>query len=182
MASIVTMKNAVYKVFQGMSGKSLSVDFETIGKNKDDGEVYSVPGVYSKSVDGTKGVSINVNGNNIIIATHDYSLDKDVEKGELLLYCIDENGAVLSSALLNKSGEFVINDGTDYGVAYEDLKTAFDQLKDDFDNHLHTTTGTPGVSAIPGLISKPSTGVTPFVPVTSTADMSGAKVEKLRLP
>jgi len=110
VASLAIIKNAIYKAFQGMTGKSLNVDLET--KYSDDAELYGQSGVYHKPVDGTMGVKIDVNGNNIVIATHNYSLDKDVEAGETLLYCIDDTGAVLSSCLLNESGEFVVNDGT----------------------------------------------------------------------
>lgn len=76
------------------------------------------------------------------------------------------------------AAETVIQAGADYAVQYTALKSAFDQFKSDFDNfvtityntHMHPTAavGAPSVPTVTGL--------------TSTADMSGAKVSDVRLP
>jgi hypothetical protein len=58
----------------------------------------------------------------------------------------------------------------DYAVAYKDMKEAYDQLRDDFNAHVHDYNAGP----------TPATTPTPKTP--STADMSAAKVESVRLP
>ena len=102
-------------------------------------------------------------------------LTPTVNAGEKEFYSTDDPVTTKKAKIKLTSGEeIVLNDGTDYAVAYEDLKSAFDQLKSDFNSHIHTTTATIGVGPAVGVISPPT--------ASSTADMSGAKVEKVRLP
>jgi len=174
MALLSTLYNALSTVISGAPGKSIQVDVETAGMNQDDAELYHLPGLYSVPAEGIKGVMLDVGDNNIIIATHDYRLNKTLDKGETLLYSIDANGVIKASVLLNKTGEFVINDGTDYGVKFNELQTAFNQLKSDFDNfkalHKHggVLAGT-GTTTVSDMIDP------------STADITPAKVEKVRI-
>lgn len=76
----------------------------------------------------------------------------------------------------NKSKELVIFEGSDFAVKFNELKTAFDQLKSDHNSFLlHVHGGvTPGP---PTSVSGPP--APPAIP--STADMSSAKVDKVRL-
>jgi phage baseplate assembly protein V len=80
--------------------------------------------------------------------------------------------------LLKANGETVFNDGTDYAVAFNDLKTAFDTLVSNFNSHIHAITVAGAVPAAP---PTPVTG-TSAVPTASTASIDGAKVAKVRLP
>ncbi len=82
----------------------------------------------------------------------------------------------------NSSGEVEVNGKIDYAVRYNELKTAFDQFKSDYDNHimkvynLHTHIYAPG----PG---QPTQTPPPApIDVPSTADMSPSKVDTVRLP
>jgi hypothetical protein len=180
VGQIATIKNAIYKLFADAPGKSLNVDLDD--GYTDTAEMYHLPGVYSKPHDDDIGVVLEVNGLKIVIASHNYKLDKDVDKGNVIIYSIDSSGAVKGSVLFNQAGEAVFHDGTDYAVAYNDLKSAFDTLKSEHDNivtafnaHVHPTAavGAPSPpTAVPGSI--------PALP--STADMSGAKVTTVRLP
>lgn len=77
-----------------------------------------------------------------------------------------------------------INGTADFAVAYTDLKSAFDQLAGDFDNlvtaynaHIHITTATVAATPTPGVIAPTTSSGTP-----TTADMSGAKVDTVKLP
>lgn len=73
-----------------------------------------------------------------------------------------------------------VNGNADFAVAYNDLKAAFDQLKSDFDNFVNLKYN---LHVHPGVVAGPaSTGVTPLVGASSTADMSGAKVDTVKLP
>lgn len=176
---LVKIKNPQYKNSQGVEGKSLNVDLETKGQNADDGELYHLPGVYSKPHEDESGVVAQVGNDNIVIATHNYKLDKDVDKGNILLYSIDNTGTVKGSCLLNQNGEFIVNDGSRSAVAFAELKAGFDQLKTDLNNlitaynaHVHS-----GVTTGPG-----SSGPTPSQGVSSTADIDSSEVDEVLLP
>lgn len=79
---------------------------------------------------------------------------------------------------------FKIDDqeGGDYAVRYNELKTAFDKLKEDFNNlvtvfNSHTQPVSVNITTGIGTASAP---VTPGQ--SSTADMSNAKIEKMEVP
>jgi len=74
---------------------------------------------------------------------------------------------------LTPGGDIELNGDGDFVTAFNDMKTAFDQLVSDFDAHIHTTTATVGVGA-PGVISVPT--------IPSTADMTAAKVASVKVP
>lgn len=77
------------------------------------------------------------------------------------------------------AAETVLQAGTDWAVQYTALKSAFDTLKTDFNNLVTwcTTHVHPGV-----LAGAASTAVSPVPPVSSSADMSGSKVDDVRIP
>lgn len=122
MAALATLKNAVYRLFQGSPGKSLNVDLQTEGNSVDDGEHYHLPGFFSRPQDGLTGVVIDVKGLNIIIATHDYKLDISIDKGECLIFSYDADGNILSSVKCDKNGKVVVKNNT------ENLKTLINDL------------------------------------------------------
>jgi hypothetical protein len=73
---------------------------------------------------------------------------------------------------------------SDFAVAFNNMKQAFDDLKQHLNDHIttynahiHLTTATIGASSTPGVISPTTSTGTP-----STADMSDAKVEKVKVP
>lgn len=83
--------------------------------------------------------------------------------------------------LENDAGSFLnLTDGTiaelmgnaDFAVRYSELETAFNQLKSDFDNHTHL---------VPGVTSG-SFSATATAPTNSTADISGAKIDEIKVP
>lgn len=84
-----------------------------------------------------------------------------------------ENGGIFHSSgskiLFRKNGDVVINDDTDFAVAFNDLKAGFDQLKSDFNAfllHVHGAAGTPPVP--------------PALP--STASVDAAKIDAIKVP
>jgi len=175
MALLSTLYNAVSSIISLAPGKSVQVDLQTAGDTSDDAELYHVPGLYSVPIDGVHGVCLDVADNNIIIATHDYRFNKTLDKGEAILYSMDANGVIKASCLVNKSGEFVINNGTDYGVKFNELQTAFNQLKSDLNTFIGVYNGHTQVV----------TGATAAAPVAqgvvSAADITPAKVLKVRI-
>lgn len=85
-----------------------------------------------------------------------------------------ENGKLVLNANLVELAEA---GATDFAVAFTDMKAAFDQLKADLNSFINT---------IFNLHTHPAPGGATGVPATlgtsSTADMSGAKVDKVKVP
>jgi hypothetical protein len=74
-----------------------------------------------------------------------------------------------TNLVLKPDGTIEINGNSDFAVRYSELKSAFDELKNDFNTHTHG-----GVS---------SGTATTFIPTPiSSADMSKAKVSKVKIP
>jgi hypothetical protein len=104
------------------------------------------------------------------------------QTGETRIFATDVNGVEQTRVWLHSDGTIELGgtgaagSNTNHAVQYEALKTAFDQLKTDFNNHIalytaHVHTG--------GTIFG-STGVTTPSGTASSADMSGAKLTKIK--
>lgn len=91
----------------------------------------------------------------------------DIAKGEREIYG-SENGIRTSNAIFRKNGDVELNGNDDFAVRFSKLKNAFDQLKDDYNEHTHT-----GVTA-----GKDPTAITT---IPSTADISDAKIENIKV-
>jgi hypothetical protein len=108
-------------------------------------------------------------------------LNKDAiaEVGGHRIYSTNENGVEQSIIYLRANGDAEINGTEDNMVRYTKLKEAFDELKGDFNSlvtafntHLHPT-------AAAGPPSPPTPGA--GIPAqTSTADISGAKIDNVK--
>ncbi len=83
--------------------------------------------------------------------------------GEKRIYSTDANGKVQFYIWLHADGTCEFNGKDNHLTQFEALQTAFNELKSDFNNHVHTSNGSP-----------------PTVP--STADMSGAKLNNHLCP
>jgi hypothetical protein len=78
---------------------------------------------------------------------------------------------------LTPAGDIFLNGNTDNAVAYTDLKTAFDNLKSELNAFITKyNTATYTISGV-GTTGKTSAPATP-----ATADMTGAKVNNVKLP
>ena len=89
--------------------------------------------------------------------------------GDLRLYVRDGNGAVKGELHLTNDGQKPDWQATAGAlIARADrVEAALDKLAEDFNGHLHATTGTAGTSPTPGTISPPSTN-TAVAPGTET--------------
>lgn len=170
MATLKKLNNARIETILGAPGKSMKVDTDGHGEN--DAELYHTPGVFSKPHDNVQGIEVDVNGLSIIIATHNYKLNKSLDKGESIFYSIDADGNILSSALVNDAGEFVINDGTRSAAAFDKLKEGFDKLKSDFNDLVTAYNAHTGHDA----------GPVPPAASFSTADIDDSEVTEVLLP
>lgn len=114
-----------------------------------------------------------------------YGKDKKItvynDKSTLL---VDTNGDTSienenSSLKILNDGNIEINGNADYVTAFNDMKSAFDQLKSDLNNFITVTFNThTHICAAPGVAS-----ATPIpIGTSSSADMSGAKVSNVKVP
>lgn len=125
--------------------------------------------VYINVSDGKATLTIDTDGNVTLVANGD--ITAETTGGDALIKAA--KGKVTTS-----SGETVIQDGADWAVQYTALKSAFDTLKNDFNNfinitynlHMHPTAAI-GAPSVPTVIGTPT-----------AADMTGAKVTDVRLP
>lgn len=133
----------------------------------------------------------------LAIAINDLvDIDENLSPGEKKIYAVDSGNNVVAwiylkgdgsirldngsgSLELTASGNVVNNDGSDWVTQFTAMKSAFDTLKSDlntfittYNTHVHSGVMTGGGSSGP----TPSTGT------SSTADMSGAKVETVLVP
>jgi hypothetical protein len=162
VAKIAILKNARLEQFQGAPGKSKLVDIEHHGT--DDAELYQVSGVYGKPQDAINGLVIDCGSNSIVVATHDYNFDEDIEKGETLIYSYDADGSLVGKILINASGEIVINDGTKSAVSHAELDTALQLMVTAFNTALASKLNGSGTAG------------------TVTLDISASEVSEVKLP
>lgn len=87
--------------------------------------------------------------------------------GEIRLYSTDQDGNIKSFVWLKNDGTMNLNGSAKHLARFEELETAFNQLKSDFNGHTHA-----GVT--------PGGGTTATPLPQSAADISGAKAETIK--
>lgn len=114
---------------------------------------------------GGEAVVLYVQGNRedgiVITADHGEYRIKDLQSGETVMY--SQHGQTLKQL---ENGDTVFNDGTDYAVAFNDLKAGFDAL---------VTYVNALVLPVAGSVAGP-----PAVP--STASIDAAKIDEIKVP
>jgi hypothetical protein len=123
----------------------------------------------------------------LLMVAYDDQVERQAKAGEERVYSYDKDGNVLASVYCNAQEETVINAGEDWAIQFTEMKKAFDQLKADHDNlaslynaHIHITTATVGLAPPVGTIGVIAPTLSTSTP--STADMTPAKLEKVRVP
>lgn len=106
----------------------------------------------------------------VAVATSD-GLAPESDPGEIEIYSTDNPVTAKQARIyLNKDGEIILNQGSDFAVRFSALETAFNQFKSDYDAHTHPYVDTP--------VGPSTTSAT----TPSTADISGAKIEEILVP
>jgi phage gp45-like len=99
----------------------------------------------------------------IAIASNDkINFNSNLSEGEKEIY---SSAAGIKEAIITllNTGNIEINGNSDFAVAFNDLKAGFDQLKSDFNTHVHASNGVPPT-------------------ILSTASIDGSKVSNVLLP
>lgn len=102
--------------------------------------------------------------------------DQLAEAGGTRIYSTDSDGAVQFAIYLRADGTCEVGGDTDNMVRYSELETAFNTLRDDFNNFVNLTYN---------LHQHPTAGVGAPSPPTvtgqqSNADISGAKIDEVK--
>jgi hypothetical protein len=134
-------------------------------------EYVSLPGQDENPINGSRVYIIEVGSSYKIGIAVDDGIAPGMATGEKRVYSLNDAGAIQAFINLLKTGIIEVNGNADFAVRFTDLETAFNQLKSDFNTHTHAYT--PG--------SQPPSATAVPVPQT-TADMSGAKVDEVKLP
>ena len=136
-------------------------DIQTVEYMRDIGD-QTIP------VNGTRVLIIGIGKTWKIAIRSDDGIPPTMSVGEKKIYSVANNDV---SAFVNfrNDGTVEINGSANYAVRYQALQDAFDQLKTDFDAHVHS-----GVTTGPGLSGTPTTSI--------TTDISDARVDEVKLP
>lgn len=132
-------------------------------------EVYAAHGIVSRPSKATRGVVLQIGNLSITIAAYTYGVEPPSNDGACKVYSTDADGVEAGSHLIDDDGTHVFNNGEDFAVRFSALESAFNSLKASYNAHVH-----PGVTTGLG-----STGATL---TQSTADISLAKVEEIKIP
>jgi len=124
-----------YKKLSGAPGKSLNVSVSGIGGKSYECELYSVPGIISRPHPGMIGIDAKVGDAKIIIATHNYSLETDIETGDTMVYSTDSDGAKQGTLIIRNDGKFSLSN------LLQDQHTLINKLFDEIVSI--KTTGSP---------------------------------------
>lgn len=108
-----------------------------------------------------------------ILVAIDDGVSSITKEGERRIYSVS-GGIVKASILLDVDGNIVMNEGSDFAVRFSELETAFNDLQNMFNTHIHVTTATVGPTAVPGVIS--------VTTAQSTGQISLAKIDTIKVP
>jgi hypothetical protein len=146
--------------------------------------LYGLAGVDSYPLPGDE-VHVTINDEEYTITAVFRDAQDGFGPGETVVYSRDSDGNIKATVKCTADGNVILNAGTRSAVGFEDLKTAFDQLRTDHDDlygvvsaHGHLS-GPPGAPTGPA-IELPSQA--PVIPVPSTADVDPAESETVKLP
>ena len=143
-------------------------DVQTVEYYDDGGRDYLPP-------DGAEVVIVDVSSAHRVAVAVDDRQTPAVGKGEQELYSLEADGETKAAKIkLDQAGAITLNDGEDFAVQFSALKEAFDKLVEDLNAFIgvyNTHTHPMGPTGVPS-----ATGT------DSAADMSGAKIEKIKVP
>lgn len=138
-------------------------------------------GVDYKPPEDSQVVIVEIHPSYRVAIACDDGIEPEAAEGDYEIYGSD-SGAKTSRVKCVYDGQVEVNGTGDWAVRYTELKTAFDQLKTDFDalvgvfnNHQHAYVG-----AGTGSSDQTTTGAQSGS--TSSADMTNSKVDTVELP
>lgn len=135
-------------------------------------DCFFVPGIYPTVSDGDNG--------KLQAAVATDRIELRTRSGDTTVSVLDNDSIVIETTgqVSVNGSETVIQGGSDWAVQYTALKSAFDTLKNDFNNFVTLTYNLHNHPTAPvGPVSIPS-----VVGTSTTADMTSSKISDVRLP
>lgn len=139
-------------------------------------EFMSSAGVDTNPANGSKVLIVDVGSAYKIAIAADDNIEPSSEEGGNGIYSVS-SGAIAAFINLLSGGTIEINGNNDFAIRFNEMKTAFDELKADLNTFIGVYNGHNHPTAPSGPVSPPSAPGS-----SSTADMSGAKVDEVKLP
>lgn len=172
LGGFIEISSTSKKQYPGdVSGDSIVATLKGSADKGETSQVYGMPGFIGNPTPGVKGIRIRIGSIDVMIAALNYGVDLPENPGEAKVYSTDADGNEVASHVLNNNEEHVFNGGTDFAVAFEDLKAEFELIQDAWDTFASayapggpTSTGTPATASASG------------------ANIDNAKVDKIRIP
>lgn len=128
-------------------------------------------------VSGIKAVKVKTDNANTQVVLGYFNRSNLAQAGEKRFYSIGSGGDISFYIWLKNNNTCEIGGDDDFMVRYSELKAAFDELKGDF-NSLITTFNSHVHSAVQPGSGVSGTSTSPGS--SSTADISGAKISKIK--
>ena len=125
-------------------------------------ELMTHAGDEASPVDGAQVILVQIGPAWVVALAADDLIPPGINVGERRVYSQD-GGARKATIYWRADGQLELNGTGDHAVRFAALETAFNQLKSDFNSH---------AGHFPGEI----------IPTTSTADISGAKIDTIEVP
>lgn len=140
--------------------------------------IYGLPGVECYPLPGDE-VAVDWAAGCYVIAAVFRAKHADLGAGDSILYGRGSGGAVASTVHAKADGTVVVNGGDESSVRFSELKSAFDELKGDFNTFLSSAFNVhTHVCAAPG---SPSAVPTP-TGASSAASVDGAESDSVKIP
>jgi hypothetical protein len=135
-------------------------------------EAYEVSphGISSSAPKGTKAVYSETlsNGEKVLLGYLN-NQQTGVERGGFKIYSTDDTGNVQTFIYLRPNGQIEFGGNNDFMVRFSALETAYNELQQKFNTHVHPGVTSGGASTSP-------------TPTQSTGDITEAKINDLRIP
>jgi hypothetical protein len=143
-------------------------------------ELMTVAGEDFHPPKGTKVFVTEVGAAYKIAIAGDDGIEPSTAEGEKKIYSLS-SGAIAAIIHWMEDGQLVLNNGAGTAVEFARLKTAFDQLKSDFDKHTHAVNKLLPTAFLDSL-GFPCAGVTDPPVAPTTADIDPAESPTVNLP
>lgn len=119
------------------------VKFYKFGKNVHSAKQAAPFGVDSNPIEGMIAIHTNtsVDGKPAVIGY--INPDQVAEVGEMRIFSTDSDGELQTYIHLKNDGTMEIGGNTKHMTRFEELKVGFDQLRTDFNAHVHAGNGVP---------------------------------------
>lgn len=126
MGKMSIVKELLYKKKGSAPGKSIVLKTRSAGDQERETEHYQLHGISSGTTPDSRAVEVSTGtAGRVIIATHNYNLEVEVEAGQTKIYSTSADGKTLKSVIdLDVDGNILLNGDSKTFVTHSELNTA----------------------------------------------------------